>query len=445
MNGVKKLQRCATLIGLAGLLSATAAASPRQVELDVALGTPVLLEGQKQTAYLKVALTGFELAGDSRRTPVNIALVLDKSGSMQGDKIERARDAAIMAIERLNNDDVAAVVSYDDVVYIDMPATKAADKEAFRNAIRRIDAGGNTALFAGTSKGAHEVQKFLERNRVNRVILLSDGLANVGPSSPAELGRLGAALAQQGISVTTIGLGLGYNEDLMTRLAGMSDGNHAFVEHPDQLVKIFDAEFGDVLSVVAQEVRLIIDCMPGMRPVRVLGRDAEIDGQSVSVSLNQLYSQQEKFVLLEVEIPPGVAGDSQPVANVSVDYFNTVAQRPDRLKASASVSFTQSEDQVANATDDAVMTDTVKQIANQISKEAVDLRDQGRVEEAQQKLEQGASYLRSNAVELNAPALRSLSSEFEKDAESVTDEDNWNRARKSLRKKQHATDSQQRY
>jgi Ca-activated chloride channel family protein len=289
------------------------------------------------------------------------------------------------------------------------------------------------------------VQKFLERNRVNRVILLSDGLANVGPSSPAELGRLGAALAQQGISVTTIGLGLGYNEDLMTRLAGMSDGNHAFVEHPDQLVKIFDAEFGDVLSVVAQEVRLIIDCMPGMRPVRVLGRDAEIDGQTVSVSLNQLYSQQEKFVLLEVEIPPGVAGDSQPVANVSVDYFNTVAQRPDRLKASASVSFTQSEDQVANATDDAVMTDTVKQIANQISKEAVDLRDQGRVEEAQQKLEQGASYLRSNAVELNAPALQSLSSEFEQDAESVTDEDNWNRARKSLRKKQHATDSQQRY
>jgi Ca-activated chloride channel family protein len=128
-----------------------------------------------------------------------------------------------------------------------------------------------------------------------------------------------------------------------------------------------------------------------------------------------------------------------------VDYFNTVAQRPNQLAASASVSFTQSQDQVARATDDAVMTDTVKQIANQISKEAVDLRDQGRVEEAQQKLEEGASYLRSNAVELNAPALQSLSSEFEQDAESVTDEDSWNRARKSLRKKQHATDSQQRY
>ena len=345
-----------------------------QIDLDVNLGTPVMLAGQKQTAYLKVSLTGFELEDQSERTPVNIAVVLDKSGSMGGEKIRRAREAAIMAIERLKADDIAAVVTYDHLVEVITPATKVVDKQSFRQAIQGINAGGNTALFAGVSKGAHEIRKFLDRNRVNRVILLSDGLANVGPSSPAELGRLGASLGKEGISVSTIGLGLGYNEDLMTRLAGLSDGNHAFVENANDLARIFDAEFGDVLSVVAQEVQIRIHCAPGIRPVRVLGRDAEIEGQMVYSRLNQLYSQQEKFVLLEVEVAAGEAGEQKDLASVEVSYSNTLTRTTDRLSSSTTVSFSASEDRVVEATDGTVMTATVEQVANQMSKEAVQLR-----------------------------------------------------------------------
>lgn len=84
-------------------------------------------------------------------------------------------------------------------------------------------AGGGTALYAGVAQGASELREFLDPHRVNRIILLSDGQANKGPSSPSELGNLGAALISEGISVTTIGIGLGYNEDLMTQLAPRSD------------------------------------------------------------------------------------------------------------------------------------------------------------------------------------------------------------------------------
>ena len=392
-----QMLKCFTFSIIAMTVLLTQTLEARQIDLDVALGTPVMLAGQKQTAYLKVGLTGFELPDDSQRTPANVTVVLDKSGSMGGDKIRRAREAAIMAINRLNADDIAAVVAYDHVVQIIMPATKVVDKKGFRQAIDGINAGGNTALFAGVSKGAHEVRKFLDRNRVNRIILLSDGLANVGPSSPAELGRLGASLGKEGISVSTVGLGLGYNEDLMTRLAGLSDGNHAFAENADDLVRIFDAEFGTVLSVVAQEVQIQIHCAPGIRPLQVLGRDADIVGQTVYTSLNQLYSRQEKFILLEVEVPAGEVGQQQQLASVEVSYTNTLTRTKDRLSGAVSVSFSKSSEQVVQATDKGVMTNTVEQVANQLSKDAVQLRDQGKVKEARQKLEESAAYVQRNA------------------------------------------------
>ena len=178
-----------------------------------------MLADKKQAAFVKIGLTGFKLDSKDKRAPVNVAIVLDKSGSMEGDKIAKAKDAAIAAIGRLGSDDIVSVVAYDSTVQVIVPATKLSDKESVIEQIRRIEAGGSTALFAGVSKGADELRKFLDKNRVNRVILLSDGLANVGPQSPSELGALGASLMKEGISVSTMGLGLDYNEDLMTKLA----------------------------------------------------------------------------------------------------------------------------------------------------------------------------------------------------------------------------------
>jgi Ca-activated chloride channel family protein len=264
------------------LLPAGSGARAGQVELKVAVSHPVLLAGQKQTAYLKVGLTGVPLAVAEKRAPVNVALVLDRSGSMSGDKIRRAKEAAILAIHQLGPDDIVSVVAYNHGVTVLVPATKVSDRHVIYSAIDRLHADGTTALFAGVSKGAHEVRKFLSEDRVNRVILLSDGLANVGPSSPQALAALGASLIKEGISVTTIGLGLGYNEDLMFQLAHASEGNHVFVESSAHLARIFTREFGDLLSVVANEVEVEITCAEGIRPVRVLGRAADISGQRVT-------------------------------------------------------------------------------------------------------------------------------------------------------------------
>lgn len=389
----------------------------------------------RHKAYIKVSLTGVERPADSSRPPLNICLVLDKSGSMSGEKMAQARSAAIAAIERLHDNDIISVVTYDSTVHVLVPATKVAEREAIYSRLRQIVANGSTALFGGVSKGAAEVGKFLSRERYNHVILLSDGLANVGPSSPGELGELGASLAREGISVSTLGLGLDYNEELMAHLAARSDGNHYFAENSHALPGIFDRALGGALAVVARDVRVEIECADGVRPVRILGRDATIDGQRVIVNMSQVYSEHEKYVLLEVETPAGPDGARRELARVDVSYSDLLDGRAVRTAHTVEVGFTRDAAKVSEHTDSQVMVSAVEQIATEQNVVATRLRDEGKVEEARQVLSDNASFLRVNAAQYDAPALHSIAKENEEDAEHLS-EDEYRARRKMMKERQ---------
>ena len=428
--------RAALLFGLA--LQAIPAAA-RSVELDVQMSTPLVLTGARQKAYVRIALTGLDVK--RMRAPVNAAIVLDQSGSMSGRKIEEAKRAAIMAIDQLRDDDIVSVVTYQSTVDVLVPATKLYDREAIRRAIRSIRAGGKTALFAGVSKGARELEKFLDRNRVNTLLLLSDGLANVGPSSPGELAQFGESLGRQGISVTTIGLGLQYNEDLMTRLAMASDGNHFFVEDESDLEAAFATEFGDVLSTVAQGVTIHIHCPKGVRPVRMVGREARISGQNVHASLNQLFRDQTRYMLLEVDVPPAWAGKVQRIADVTVGYHDLMAGSQATLKGGASVTFTKSAATVERRRNREVMVAVASQIGVERNEVATALRDEGKIEESREAFRANSAYLEKEANKLNHAGLRQdAASNY--DASENLDEKGWVRTRKQQQELQYKTKTQ---
>ena len=423
-------------------------AQARQIELSAELGTPVVEAGRVHRTFLKISLTGFELSGLTERTPANVSLVLDESGSMTGEKLEKAKEAALLAVDLLNEDDILSIISYDSHVKVLVPATRVADKADIRRAIRAMKAGGQTALFAGVSKGAREIRKFIDKERVNRIILLSDGQANVGPSTATELGELGMSLGKEGISVTTIGLGAGYNEDLMANLAGYSDGNHAFVEDPEDLVKIFNYEFGDVLSVVAQDLLIRIEFEDGIRPLRILGRNGEIIGREVTTRMNQLYSDQEKYILLEVEVPEGMANETRDLASVTVSYQNMANKQQEDVRDKVSVSYSSSSDDVARSRNREVVTTATKQVANEMSKQALKLRDEGRREEAQSLLNSSADFVRAQGAMLGGEEkeqLEEFSAEVESDADAITLDEEWDRTRKAIRAKQYRQDTQQNY
>ena len=434
--------RSAMVLFCLPVLTAAMVAEATQVGLNVALAHPLLQAGKKETTFLKVGLTGFERKNETERSPVNVAIVLDKSGSMSGDKIKRAKDAAKQAVNRLNHEDIISIVTYDTTISVLVPATKISNKNEIFQAIDRIEAGGKTALFAGVSKAADELRKFLDKERVNRIILLSDGLAHVGPSSPGELGELGKSLIKERISVSTIGLGLDYNEDLMVKLAQRSDGNHYFVDQAEELAGIFNEEFGDVLSVVAQEVTVKIKCKPGIRPIRMLGREADIAGQLVVTSLNQIYSQQEKYILLEIEVPATEKDQSREVATVVVAYDNMATRTRDRLKSSVSARFTDREEDVATHVNRDVMIGCVAQIAVDNNAKATVLRDEGQIDAARRLLIQNCDFLSSNAASLNSELLRAYGYSNQSDAQNLSS-DNWKFQRKKMLFEQNALKQQQ--
>ena len=430
----------------AAILLAAAQAQASQVTMKVDMTNPLLEAGAKRTVVLKVALQAAEREQASKRPPVNMALVIDKSGSMQGERIQQAREAALAAVDRLRDDDIISVVAFDDNVTVLVPATKASSRAEIRRGIEQIQAGGSTALFAGTSKGAAEVRKFLEREQVNRVILLSDGQANVGPSSPGALGELGGSLMKDGISATTIGLGLGYNEDLMVRLARESDGNHSFVENANDLVSIFDREFGEAMSVIAQDVQIRIDCGAGVRPLRTLGRPSEISGQTVITQLNQLYGGQERYLLLEVEVPANEPDTTVELASVTATFRDLGTNEQNALKEQAQVQVTASREAVEAKEDKKVVSDFVLLEAAVVNQQAVQLRDEGRVEEARELLKGNIQRLDEVAQKEDMPAeakqqLKRFSADNQADSESL-ENSSWKGRRKSMRDVQYKIETQ---
>ncbi len=440
---MKRFRHIPTLAAL--LIAAVGAHAAEAVRVDVSLAQPYALAGHAQKAYLRIALSGDGPTIDAKRTPVNLAIVLDKSGSMSGQKIDDAKAAAIKAVGMLAPDDIVSVIAYDDGVHVLVPATRVADRESIFNGINAIQAGGSTALFAGVSKGAAELRKFYDRNKVNRIVLLSDGLANVGPSSPGDLAELGTSLGREGIAVTTIGVGLDYNEDLMTQLAQRSDGNHMFAEEPGDLDDIFAQEFGAVTSVVAQNVEIIINCANGAQPIRVLGRDAEIVGNRVITSMNQLYRDQDRYVLLEVDLPAGHAssGANLQVADVECRFDNALTQKRVSQRTPVEVTFTDSEDLVKRNTNGLIMASVIEQVGVEENKKAIQLRDEGKIEEAKDVLDRNAQMLLEGAKQYDSEELQVY---YEKNVEAkknIADEDDWKRQRKVMREEQYQIVNQQ--
>lgn len=414
-----------------------------QMGCRVELDRGVLPAENPQNVIVKVTLDAPVPPSKMERPPVNLAIVLDRSGSMSGQKLEKAKQAAIEALRRLGQNDMFSVIVYDHNVETIVPAQSARNVEWIESRIRGIGPGGNTALFGGVSQGASEVRKNQNGKYVHRIILLSDGLANVGPSSPEDLGRLGAALVKEGISVTTIGVGTDYNEDLMARLSQNSDGNTYFVESSGDLPRIFAAELGDVLNVVAKKVHVIIECPNGVTPVRIIGRDGRINGRMVELSLNQLYGGQEKYALVEVTVPAGKSGEDMKVAMAEVSYVNPFTQKKEISKGYANASFSTDMATVEKSANIGVQREVQLNEKALAEEEAIRFSDDGKSGEAVDALMNSAQQLKDFGTKYNDQGILDKARELEDEADILKTEGMTKKKRKELRTKSYQRKNQQ--
>lgn len=341
-----------------------------------------------------------------RKVPLNLALVLDRSGSMSGAKIEKARQAAVVALKQLRDDDIFSLVTYDDEVRVLIPPQKVTDRRALERRIAAIEPGGSTALHAGVVEGAAQLRVFLEDERVNRVILLSDGIANVGPSSPADLARLGKSLRADGIAVSTIGLGDDYNEDLMTALAEASHANYYYVQDAEKLPAVFAQELDSAQGIAARKVRLRVRLAAGVEPVKVLGEEGlTFRDRTLEVPLEDLAAGQTRRFLVVCRVPADAA-DSQALGEATLDYVEPTGGAARQASAQAAVRIADSpkESDASVAKDVAAHAAITK---NRLAKEnAVKLADAGRVEDAAGALRAQAGANAALPASAQSPLLR---------------------------------------
>ncbi|MBN3039790.1 MAG: VWA domain-containing protein [Candidatus Omnitrophica bacterium] len=394
MNYFKKT----SLISSAALLIFFNISLYAEVRVSAIADRPIVVVGQDQNIVVKVGLIA-DKDKKTKRMPINLAVVLDKSGSMgSNQKMENAKLAALDVIQRLDEEDIFSLVIYDDEPRILIPAQRVKNKDYLAGLVRNVYSGGSTALWGGVNFGAAEVRKNLSDQYINRIILLSDGLANVGPQSTEELSELGRRLSHEGITVSTVGVGLDYNEDLMAGLAKGSDGNFYFAKNSDSLPEIFSQEIGEAMTLQAKDIKIHLECLGEARPVSVIGRKGSITEKSFELGIKDLYSNSEKFALFEMSLPKGKDGQVIKAASISIEYTDPYSRKAYKDTKEVTIKYTGNIEMA----DQQLNKDVVKDVAlNRVSvqnEQAVQLSKQGKYKEASKLFEKGKRELEKSAA-----------------------------------------------
>jgi Ca-activated chloride channel family protein len=254
---------------------------------------------------LHVACRGEEVFR-RRHVPLNLAVVIDRSGSMGSEgKIENARMAVQTLIDQLAPDDLLSIVIYDDVVEVLRPAMRVGDKGDLCGLLEEITPRGWTNLGAGMLEGIRQVECHRSCGYLNRVILLSDGLANRGITDGEQLARLARRARMHSVSLSMIGVGLSYNENLMVALAGNGGGTYYYLECARDLASIFRREFDRISSVVAQNAMLELVALPGVHLKEVIGGEVLREGERITVALGDIGAGECREVICELDLSPG--------------------------------------------------------------------------------------------------------------------------------------------
>jgi len=253
---------------------------------------------------------------ESRPRPLlNLAVVVDRSGSMHGDKIERARDAARQAVRKLRDGDRLSVIAYDDRIDLLLPsvAVEAAARRAAEDAISRLEARGTTNLCEGWLRGCEQAGHHLEADRLARALLLSDGLANQGITSAQEIASHAAALRERGVSTSTFGIGEDFDEVLLARMAEAGGGNFYYVESAAQIPGFVASEVGESLDVVARDASIVVRAPEGVAVRSLNGYTVSGSRGHWRVGLGALVSRQQLEPVIELLFPPRSRGETATI------------------------------------------------------------------------------------------------------------------------------------
>ncbi|MBZ0310224.1 MAG: VWA domain-containing protein, partial [Anaerolineae bacterium] len=319
------------------------------MEADYVLDYDLLSVERSHHLYVLARIKGHPADGSVIRSPLNLSVVLDRSGSMAGDKLARVKEAAQFLVRQLGASDRFSMVTYDDHVEVNVPPGPVIFKDSINQTIQAIHVGGSTNLSGGWLKGCQMVSEGIEfsrlaenasdeadsgekslvqRSNINRVMLLTDGLANQGICDAKRLGMMAQQKREEGVPTTTMGVGLDFNEDLLTTMAVEGGGHFYFIDNPDKIPGIFAQELQHLLEVVGQNLTITLIPASEAQFVRQLNAYPMTRGSSeVTFQLGDLSGDEIKTLLLELSVPQLQGLGRIEIAHLRFDYDEILEEK----------------------------------------------------------------------------------------------------------------------
>lgn len=385
----------------------TLTANQEVISVYSALNNPYQLPGSQDPTYWLFQLNAGKVRQKQTRIPLNISLVLDKSGSMSREnKLENAKKAALFVVEHLKPSDYFSLVLYDTKVYTPILTTQVKHKNLLKEIIEKIEPGSSTNLSGGLLEGYAQIAHHFKKGMVNRVLLLSDGLANTGITNPQQLAQIASVKNSKGFTLSTFGIGSDFNEDLMTNLAEGGGGNYYFINNPDDIASIFSQELHGLLSIVAQNVNLKIRLNKSVELLNTFGYPGHLMDNHILVKLNDIFSEEEKVILLKLRIPTRSTGKIA-LGKICLEYDDVVLkfQRIEH-HFSQSLTITEKKEDVRSSQSELVMENVALFESAQMLDEAIIKIDERKFEDAEKSILKNIRFLEKHVTDRSSKRLK---------------------------------------
>ena len=271
-------------------------------------------------AALLVEVAAPALAAPTDAAPTNLVVVLDRSGSMSGEPLDHAKRALRDVVDRLSPTDSFGLVIFDDQVEVPVPAGPVTDRASIKRAIDAVTARSMTDLGAGLVEGLRQAKRLKAEAGV-RLLLVSDGHANSGVTDPGVLGGHVGNHLDSRITTSTLGMGLGYDETLLSAIARAGNGNEHFAEEADTAAGVISQECGDLLNQRFLSCRLTVTMGAGMESVEVLNEATqEALPLGLQVELGGFQPEQERSLVFRFTPKQASRPGRRKVAMLRLDY-----------------------------------------------------------------------------------------------------------------------------
>jgi len=288
-------------------------------------------------ALLKIGIQGKVIGRDGRK-PAHLAFVIDSSGSMaRADRLPLVQEAIAALVKSLQPLDRVSIVTYGTDARLAVQAHPAGSAREIIAAVNAIQCGGSTNLLQGIQLGYQVAQSAFRAGETNRVILCSDGVANVGLTDADEMLRQVEQFKRQGISFMSVGFGMGsYNDELMQKLADRGDGSYVFIDTPAEARRVMAEQIAATLQTIAKDAKIQVEFNPAsVRRYRLIGYEkreiADEDFRNDAIDAGEVGSGQSSTALYEIELLD--AAGSLDLGTVFVRYRDADTEKVEEISS----------------------------------------------------------------------------------------------------------------